>query len=95
LLLLAPVCGAILAGVLVGVARKLVREPQAPATDFIVLGSIAGVSVVALAFLLVSAARLRHGAHTHSPRLWRIVPWTAAGGFVVGLVVAGVHALTK
>jgi len=95
LLLGPPACGAILAGTFVGAARKVAREPLAPATDFIVLGSIAGVAAVALAFLLVGARRVRRGAVADVPRLWRIVPWTAAGGFVFGLVTAGVHALTK
>jgi hypothetical protein len=53
------------------------------------------VAAVALAILLVGARRVRRGARTDLPRLWRIVPWTAAGGFVLGLVMAGVHALTK
>jgi hypothetical protein len=84
-----------LAGMLVGLVLKLAREPDAPASDFIVLGSIAGVSAVALALFLIGAARVRRGAHSYFPRLWRIVPWTAAGGVVVGLVAAGAHALAK
>jgi hypothetical protein len=90
-----PAFGAILAGMLVGVVRKLAREPQAPATDFVVLLSIAGVSAVALAFYLVGAARVRRGGQTPLPRLWRAIPWTATGGFLLGLLVAGAHALSK
>jgi hypothetical protein len=29
------------------------------------------------------------------PRLWRAVPWTAVGGFLLGLIAAGAHALSK
>ncbi len=90
-----PAFGATVAGVLVGVARKLAVERQAPATDFVVLFSIASVAAIALAAFLTGAARVRRGAHSPFPRLWRSVPWTAAGGFALGLVAAGTHALLK
>ena len=90
-----PAFAVTLAGMLVGVARKFAVEPAAPLSDFIVLFSIAGVSAGALVVYLVGAARVRRGVHTYSPRLWRAVPWTAAGGFLFGLIAAGVHALSK
>jgi hypothetical protein len=90
-----PAFAAPLGGMLVGLARKLTVEPDAPALDFVVLLSIAGVCALPLAIFLVCAARVRRGAHTYFPRLWRAVPWTAAGGFLFGLIAAGVHALTK
>jgi hypothetical protein len=90
-----PVLGAILAGVLVGVARKVAREPQAPVTDFVVLLSIAGASAIGLARYFAGVARVRRGSPTPFPRLWRALPWTAMGGFLVGLIAAGAHALSK
>jgi hypothetical protein len=85
LLIAPPFLGATLAGVLVGIARKLAREPQAPVTDFIVLGSIAAISAALLALCLFRAARAR----------LRAAPWTAAGGAILGLIAAGAHALLK
>ena len=90
-----PIFATSLAGMLVGLARKLKVEPDAPALDFVVLLSIGGACAIALGVFLVGAARVRRGAHTHFPRLWRAIPWTAAGGFLFGLITAGVHALVK
>ena len=91
-----PAFGVTLGGTLVGFVRKLTTEADAPfVPDFVVLLSIEGISAIALAAFLIGATRVRHGAHTYFPGLWRLVPWTAAGGFVFGLIAAGAHALLK
>jgi len=94
LLLGPPAFGVALGGALVGLVRLLAGEPEPDSHAFVVTLSIAGVAAAALAFFLIGAVRVRRGAHTYFPRLWRSVPWTAAGGLLFGLVAAGIRALS-
>ena len=90
-----PVLGANLACMLVAVAHNLVREPRGPALELIALLTMAGASAVGIAVSRAGAGPVGPGGPARYPRLWRAAPWTAAGGFLLGLIAAGAHALSK